>query len=80
MMTDQHPYTAATEVALHPIVRPAAIAVSATFEENGEWVRRYERCPTRKNASDAIRDARGKGGFHIIVLVPTDKVFDRPND
>ena len=39
MMTDQHPDTAATEVALHPMVRPAVWSgIANTMEDSTGWV------------------------------------------
>ncbi|MCX6845066.1 MAG: hypothetical protein NTU84_00615 [Verrucomicrobia bacterium] len=55
------------------------ISIFATFPTEPEWERRHERCKTRKEAADCIRDARAKGGFHISVLDPWTKEREAQN-
>jgi len=51
------------------------ISIFATFATEPEWERRMERCSTRKQAADAVRVARGKGGFDINII---DRWSEKP--
>lgn len=72
---DSRPASLAAAHASTPV-----ISIFATFPTEPEWEHRHERCKTRKEAADCIRDARAKGGFNINVFDPWTKKREPYND